>query len=96
MPPPAPARVVPANIHACGPAVGRDPDRLSVGTRLQPSLCLVMSTRGLRLPEIGPGKFPVDNLVQHGMHVVRPPVLVVEVIRVFPHVNRQQRSLMLG
>jgi hypothetical protein len=40
MPPRAPARVLAANIRARGRRVDRDPDRLSVGTRLQPGLCL--------------------------------------------------------
>ena len=36
------------------------------------------------------GKFPVDQLVEHGINIVGPPVLVIQVVSVLPHINGEQ------
>src|SRR5487761_772498 len=47
-------------------------------------------------PKIFGGKIPVEQLVDYSIDVVGAPVLVIEVIGVLPHVDRQQRRLALG
>ena len=41
-------------------------------------------------PEVSRSEFPVDQVVENRMHVVGTPVLVVEVVRMLPDVDRQQ------
>ena len=41
-------------------------------------------------------EIPVDELVEHRIHIVCAPVLVVQVIRVLPHIDGQQRLLTAG
>src|SRR5436190_10637697 len=45
----------------------------------------------LRLVQLLQGEFPVEQAVDHRLHVVGTAVLVVDVVRVFPHVDREQR-----
>jgi hypothetical protein len=35
-------------------------------------------------------EFPVDELVEHGFHIVDASILVVEIVGVLPYVDRQQ------
>jgi hypothetical protein len=43
------------------------------------------------LAEIFRCEFPIDQLIEHGIDVVGPLVLVVEIVRVLPHVDGQER-----
>src|SRR5947208_2548466 len=42
-----------------------------------------------------PVKVPVDQMIEEGLHEIRPAVLVIEVISVLPHVAGQERCLSL-
>jgi len=35
------------------------------------------------------GKFPVDQLVYHGVDIVRTSILIIQVVGVFPHIDGQ-------
>ncbi len=37
-------------------------------------------------------EFPVDELVDQGIHVIEPSILVVEIVCMLPYVDGQQRS----
>src|SRR5450759_981601 len=43
------------------------------------------------LAEIVGGKAPIDQFVEHRIHVVRAAVLIIQIVGVFPHVDGQQR-----
>ena len=49
-----------------------------------------------RQPRFCGGEVPVEQLVDHSIDVRGAPVLVVEVVRVLPHVDGEQRLLALG
>jgi len=36
------------------------------------------------------GKFPVDQLVEHGVNIVGTAILIIQVISMLPHVNGKQ------
>jgi len=69
-----------STVHRTAIAVDREGHGRNVGFGLQDAS-----------GEIFRGKLPVDQLVQDRMHMVRAPVLVVEIVGVFPDVDRQQR-----
>ena len=50
----------------------------------------------LRFFEILCGKFPVDQVIDHGCDIVRATVLVVKIIGVFPYINGKNRFLATG
>src|SRR4051794_34829495 len=45
--------------------------------------------------EVLAGEVPVDKVGQGGLDVLRAGVAVIDVVRVLPHVERQQRLLLL-
>jgi hypothetical protein len=59
--------------------------------RTMPRLRCRPSLRGRR--QVARGEIPVGELLEEGRHVVGPPVLIVEVIGVLPHVDGEQRDL---
>src|SRR6266478_8216885 len=46
--------------------------------------------------EILRGKFPIGELVEHGVDVIGAPILVVKIVGMLPYVNRQQNPHPLG
>src|SRR5437762_1002142 len=46
--------------------------------------------------KISCSEFPVEEFIDHRRDVIRALVLIVEIVRMFPDVNRQQRSEPLG
>src|SRR5947208_17106661 len=46
--------------------------------------------------KISCSEFPVEEFIDHRRDVIRALVLIVEIVRMFPDVNRQQRSKPLG
>src|ERR1700690_1607847 len=47
----------------------------------------------VRLPSLAgvlQGKFPVDQLIEHGINIVCTSVLAIQVVSVLPHVNGKQ------
>jgi hypothetical protein len=33
------------------------------------------------------GKFPVDQFIEDGIHIIRPPVLTIQVVGMLPNIN---------
>src|SRR6266496_2467893 len=46
--------------------------------------------------EILGGEFPVEELVDNGLRVIGAPVLIIEVVRVLPDIDRQEGCLPAG
>src|SRR5271165_6865597 len=46
---------------------------------------------GRSIKQIRRGKFPIRQLIDHRVDVIGPPVLVVQIIGVFPHIDHHQR-----
>src|SRR3546814_13985912 len=46
---------------------------------------------GRLAPEILGGEIPVEQLVDHRVHIVGADILAVDVVSMFPHVDHEQR-----
>src|SRR5258707_728276 len=45
------------------------------------------------LLQIALGELPIGDLLEEGRHVVRPPVLIIQIVGMLPHVEREERRL---
>jgi hypothetical protein len=67
------------------------PQRLSkliYGTRCQVMIAFAESSQ--YLPKAGIHKIPVDEFLDKGCEVIRPPVLVIQVVGVFPNIRHEK------
>src|ERR1700674_4129978 len=73
----------------CGMAnIGLNPMTSSLGDKLLTTSPILIF---LEVLEIGRRKFPIHQLVDHRIDMIRALVLVIKIVRMFPDVDRQQR-----